>query len=389
MGLALTAAATVRAVQPGDLFYVQKGPVALKPQLHASQTFNDNVTYREKGGSADFITTVSPGLGLQVGRLDYNYLEAQYFYDRVQYWDHSTLTANQHRVAIDSRVGISRFTLRGRDRIEFLSSPVAGGISVGGDRVDRVVYLDEYRLSYELSPKTSFYGEITHDSVDYESGIALYDARTLIGTLGFSYLAFSRTSFFGEAYYGTTENDPNTARLGPYPAASFVGGFVGARGRFTEKIEGMVKAGYETRSYDGRDQDSSTPVVEASVTARLREKTGLVLNFSRRQYESAQFANSSYTRTGVVVDLQQEVGTTGRMKAVLRGEYVITDYESTRAFARQRQDTIAGAGLNLTYDIKLWFRIFGGYNFEYFESTEPILADYKVNRVRLGMELGY
>jgi len=388
-GFALTAAAA-HGIEPGKLFAIQKGPAVLKPQLEVAQTYSDNITYRTDDKVSDLVTILSPGLKLQLGSLDYNHLELSYLFDRVEYWDNSDLSVNQHRVALSSDFQISRFRLEGADRFEILSSPLGGGISVGGAKIDRHVFQDQYRLTYEVSEKTAVYGEALHARTDYQTDIALYDSMMLEGTLGFQYLGLTRVRFFGEVYYGLTENEPNSAQLREYPQADYVGGFAGARGDFTERVTGMVKAGYESRWYSDGSEGLGTPVVDVSLTGRITDKTALIFFYSRRQRESAQFVRSSYTANAFVLNLQQQIGSDGRLRANLRAEYSRSDYDFNPQYVSgERKDDLLLASLTLTYDIKLWFRVFGGYSFEHLKSNEPSILDYDVNRVRLGMQFGY
>src|SRR5207253_9217103 len=124
---------------------------------------------------------------------------------------------------------------------------------------------------------------------------------------GFEYHPFPKTYFFGESYFGDTQNDRNVPNLSEYPGVNFVGFFLGARGQFTERLHGTAKAGYEHRYYtDGGSLDS--PVVEISLDEQLSDRTLLSAGYSRRQYESIQFFHSSYTTDSLFVGWQQQIG---------------------------------------------------------------------------------
>lgn len=390
LGIALTTAASTWALEPADLFLIQKGNFALKPQFDNTLTYDDNITYQEDNPDSDFRAIISPGFTLQWGSRTFNYIDFTYFYDRVQYFDATELNANQHRAALVSRIEKSRFLLEGRDEFSQLSSPLGGGISIGGIQVERNTWLDQYRLTYDFSDKTALYGEMLHSTTDYETGVRLYDSMTLMPTLGFEYKAFSRTSFFGEVYYGMTKSDRNADNMPEYPTADFVGGFIGARGNFTEQLTGMVKAGYEYRWYRQDDGDLSAPVVEVSLTERFTDKTALSLTYSRRQRESVQFVRSAYTSDTVSANLTQQIGNDGRFRGDLFATYMSADYEENAASTiGNRHDHLIATGLTLTYDIKLWMRAFGRYDFEYLNSNTPAVVEYTVNRITLGFELGF
>jgi hypothetical protein len=387
--VAATSAAAF-AFDPSSLFLIQKGPAVLKPQFQMSETFNDNVTFRNDDTQSDFITTISPGLALQLGAKDYNFLELSYFYDRLEYADLSALSTDQHRIGLVDHVSKSRLTLDGSDSIQFLSTPLGGGISLGGQRVDRTSFSDRYRLTYEFSDKTALYLQGLHTAYDYQDDLALYDQRTLTGMLGFQYRAFSRAYFFGETYYGQTDTEKNLATLREYPTANFIGFFIGAHGDFTERLSGTVKAGYEHRYYDDEADSLDAPVVEISLDERFTDKTVLTLSYARSENESVQFVRSPYTTDSISARLRQEIGNENRIHAILFGSYVSADYEGNASFGvLQRQDDFLNAGLTFSYDIKLWLRAFGSYNFEYLESNAAGVLDYVVNRFTAGVELGY
>lgn len=383
--------AVAQAIEPAELFAIQRGPMLLKPQFNLSTVFNDNINYREENKLADVSAVISPGFALQIGARDYNFVEFSYFFDRIQYLQESNFDANQHRGAVEVHFQKSRFTIEGRDSVESLTSPLGGGISLEGQLVERFVVSDIYRLTYDLSERTGVYIGLNHTFNDYQEDLALYDSQTFAGTLGFNYKAFSRSFAFGEVYYGRTKNEPNVTALGEYPTASFVGGFLGARGNFTEKLSGTVKAGYEVRNYGDDSEPTQAPVVEANLTHQFTEATIATATYSRRQQESVQFVRSTYVSDVVSASLIQAFGAEGRLRGTLTGGYYVFTYEPNNAQFQflERSDKLLTMGLTFSYDVKLWMRVLAGYNYERLTSNVASVADYTVNRITLGLELGY
>jgi hypothetical protein len=416
---AVAALNTVQAVDPSSFLLYTKGPLALKPQFGLTETFNDNVTYRSDHLQSDFITSVSPGLALQIGRRDFNVWEFSYLYERLIYADLNEFDANQHHITSHLHFGKSRLTLEARDTVDFYSSPLGGGYSSGantgsgtegvvttGAQVDRLIIADTYRLTWDTTERTDFYGQIQHSLVDYQDDLPFYDSRTLTGTLGFEYHPFAKAYFFGETYFGETDNDRNLDISAEYPKVNFVGFFVGTRGNFTEKFSGTVKAGYEHRYYTGSvtqqlpsgatversSEPIDSPVVEISLEERLSDNTQLMLSYYRHTYESIQFVASPYTTDSINFSWLQKIGADGRLNGAFRATYHLSNFQNTGPITDHtgnRTDNLFNASLTITYDIKLWMRAFGTYSFEHLDSNVASIVDYNANRVMLGLQIGY
>jgi hypothetical protein len=385
-GMALSGLKCI-GLEASDVLFFSKGPVSLRPQLQLAESFNDNIFFNNQNKKSDFVSTISPGLNFQVGTEDYNYFKLRYAFDRLLYLSHPLLDANQHRIGTESHFEKRRIAVNGSDEIDFLSSVLAGGISLSGTKVDRTTYLDNYRLDYRLTEKTKIYGEILNSITDYQTEVPLFDSNTLRGTGGFEFQALPFTSFFGEVYYGQTATPPNNLPIKP-PHAEFIGGFLGARGTFTEKLTGMVKAGYEDRQFSRPGLGAGLPVVEVSLTERFTENMALSLIYLRRQQVSVQFAAVGYTMDSVSFQWLQNIGNDGRFHLIAKIMFDAMDYQPNPSF-QERFDTIITGDLELVYDFKAWLHGTLGYNHERLRSDLPIILDYDVNRVTIGLAVGY
>ncbi|HUP79902.1 MAG TPA: hypothetical protein VM260_15220, partial [Pirellula sp.] len=153
-----------------------------------------------------------------------------------------------------------------------------------------------------------------------------------------------------------------------------------------------AKAGYELRQSEGDSGTIGSPVVDISITQRFSDRTELTLAYSRRQQESVQFVGNTYTSDAISTLLAQSFGADARLRARLEAAYVMSAYETEQRLAlsvQDREDTSIISGLTITYDVKLWMRVFGSYNFEWLESNDPAVVDYIVNRISIGLQLGY
>ncbi|MDX1951268.1 MAG: outer membrane beta-barrel protein [Verrucomicrobiota bacterium] len=377
-----------QALQPSDFLLFSRGSLSLRPLAELSETYNDNIYYRENNRVDDFVTVFTPGLKLQLGRVDGNVLAFTYRHDEVFYLQEDQQNTRQERMNFLATIQQGKFEIRGTDSWDRLSGIVGGGFSSGGQQLDRWIFNDNWTIRYGVTEKTRVYVEGTHNTVDFDEGEPFFDSNTLIGTVGFEMQPFSRTSFFGEIYYGQTATDPNLSTFPKPPHAEFIGAFLGARGNFTERLVGTVKAGYEHREFSGNSGTSDAPVVEVNLTQSFTERSIASLTYSRRQQVSIQFARSGYVSDAVNLTYRQQLGNTGRLWGTLGTLYERHDYDPTTLFA-QRTDELMGLNANITYRFETWLTGVAAYNFEYFQSDLPAVIDYHANRVTLSVAVGY
>jgi hypothetical protein len=218
--------------------------------------------------------------------------------------------------------------------------------------------------------------------------VTLYDIQTLTGTAGFGYRAFPKTVFFGEAYYGQTRTDPNDPRLTDNPRLDAIGGYIGARGNFTEKLSGMAKAGYEHREFADGSDSSGDPVVDLSVTQRFSEKRGLSLTYSHLSAASVQYSRQTYTADLIGLRFYQVLGPRRKWQANIGANYGLYEYDRGSVSGDRQYDYLRGS-VSLVYQIQRWLGAQVGYEHERVIGDSPAVIDYTVNRVTLRVAIGY
>ncbi|MFO1499090.1 MAG: outer membrane beta-barrel protein [Verrucomicrobiota bacterium] len=387
------------AIEPQDVLVFSKGPLTLRPELGLAEMYNDNIFYRDKDTLQDFISVISPGLRLDLGKPQHNYLSLGYTMDQLFYADHSELETAQHSIDLRSRFELQRIRLEGSDRVQFLSSPLGGVVervvdtngvvTVVSRNIDRTSWDDNYTLTYDLGEKTAVYLRGYHSTVDYQQRIGLYDIETFSGTGGFSYRAFPKTALFGEIYYGQTSTEPNHPALPRNPSLNFIGGYIGARGNFTEKLSGMAKIGYESREFGDGTEAPSDPVVDLSLTQRFSEKQSLSLSYSRLNTASIQYNRQTYTADVIGLQFVQILGSTGKWRATVGGSYTLYQYEASGQTSISTQYDYVRASASLGYQIQRWLMSSIGYEYERVAGDSRAVIDYTVNRVSLRLAIGY
>ena len=390
------AGARALALDASDVLVYSLGPVRVRPHVTVSGKYDDNIFYQGNksppGVSAedDFITIVSPAVNFQLGRSQGNHILLSYEMDQAFYARNNDQDHRDHLLSLNTHLQGNRLSLDGSDSVQFLSGILGGSLvqtNTQNARVDRVTFLDHYRLEYGLSEKISTYAEGSYEATDYEEGTALYDANSLRGTGGFAFKITPKIRLFGEGYYGQSAIDPNRSIDLKGPHLDVVGGFVGASGDFHPKLTGSVKVGYESRRFSDSSADATSPVVEASLTGRINDKTTAVLSYSRHSSVSVQAASQSFASDVVTIGVDRVLSPDGKLVAKLGGNFQNDEYVNFGTF--RRNDKTYRANFALIYNIQLWLSTSVVYEFEKFVSNDPAIIDYVGNRVTVRVSVGY
>ena len=386
----ITLGGAAKAMDASDLLVYDIGPLTLRPLFDLSETYNDNVLFRGKDLVSDFVTTVTPGIKLQLGQGGGNLISASYLHDEIIYAQKNQLSAGQDHFVTGVRYLGNRLSIDGRDQIDSLSTVLGGGYSTPArELVDRLTISDRYNVGYEITEKTKAYLAGNFSMTDWgKNGTTLFDSTSFGGTAGFMFKALSKTSFFGEVYYGETVLDANNPKdaLKGRPQADFIGGFIGARGDFTDRLTGSAKAGYETRTFG--IQDTGAPVVEMDISFHRNDRSVLTLSYQRSQEVSMDLTPNVYTADLATFSFSQSIGAADKLRAQLSLSYGMNSFDPSKTI---RNDVYYRAGTVLTYNYKPWLATYVSYEFNHFGSDLPELIDYVYdqNRLTVGMKVGF
>jgi len=379
-----------RAIQPSDMLAYSIGPLMVRPQFDITETFNSNLFYRPDHEIGDFITGISPGIHLYLGKPEHNLISLNYQFERLIHADQSQLDGNNHAFTIQTQLQGPHWLLSGQDKIQLLSNRVLGAeLNFVQSLVDYNMYSDNYRLTYNLGEKTSVYLAGAFDAIDYEKGTSVLDYNNLAVTTGFAYAALPKTTFFGEIYYGQTATDPNMPTMPKYAHSDFLGGFLGAKGDFTAKVSAQLKVGYESRQFSDNTPSDGNLVVAASLDYRYSEKSSATLSAVRRSGVSVQSGNAAYVLNNVSVQLKQAIGSRDKWMASLTASYDAYNYQGN-VFAN-RTDTLYRVSVGLNYLVQVWLTAGVGYELDKFKTngTSSGISDYDVHLVTVKLAVGY
>ncbi len=362
-----------------------------------------NTNFRLNPVESEFLVIASPGMKFQLGETGGNTFTFDYNYDRIFYLTFPEFDTTQHRGAFTTDLKLGRFTIKGSDSVQLLSSFLNGNNSGLSNQVDRVNWFDNYRITYDATAKTDFYVNGSHSLNDYDAGVALYDQETLRGSLGATYSWSERLRMFVETEYGQSSVNPNLATQPQGPHSVIYGGFFGVRGDFTTRIQGSLKVGYESRVFPGdfpvgqEPVAVSSPAVSADVSYAAGPKTFLKLIYDRSSDVSPQFGKQSFIYDRFRFTANQFIGSTGKWIVSANAGLNFGNFSDTPGVNQARTDTILDGGLRLTYQPRAWLATVLAYEYENYStefkdpqvSAQTRIADYQVNSITLSIIIGY
>jgi hypothetical protein len=352
---------------------------------------------------SEMLFIASPGIDFQYGQTGLNTITVGYAYDQISYINNPRFDTTQHRADVKVDLKLGRFTISGTDTFHLLSSFLSGGNSSVTNQVNRTIWNDNYRITYDATAKTDLYLTVNHSRYDYDQGVFIYDSETVRGALGVSHDWTQRLRAFTEFEYGQSFVSPNVATQPASPDSSILGGFVGLRGEFTPRITGSLKVGYENRSFAGTfapgDEPAtvSSPAVVADITYAAGVRTFFRLAYTRSTDVSPQFAKQSYVFDRVQLTMNQFLGNSGKWLLSANMGYTLGDFSETPGTNLARSDKSFEAALRLSYQPRPWLTAMLGYEYENFNTAfaEPtvarsqLLIDYQVNSLTLSLNIGY
>lgn len=365
---------------------------------------------------ADVIGTVSPGIKLQYGEDEGNLVNVEYNNDNTRYIDQGIVPDSMHRIRAQVRYENNRLRFDGSQTANYLSSFMGGGANQGQRLINRWTAVSDAKLTYDSSAKTDVYASAQYNFTDYQNKINLYSYNTWRGNLGATYKPSERFFVFTEGHYGQTALKSGSTNLIGAPYSQTYGGFVGVRGKFTSKIEGSIRGGYEVREFPNANSSYAIPAADITISYTPRDTTQLSFTYSRRTDVAAQVSRQPVAYDTARFSARQILGSKAVWMATSDISYSRGDFDSVERLGQafdpvpgtpyrvytvrpvnyQRTESVFNFSAGISYFPRRWLRTGLSYEYENYSNSFAdiglrgyFLPNYDAHRVMLSVQIGY
>ena len=323
------------------------GPLKINPFIAVSETFSDNILYTQNDKKSDSITTITPGLRLQLP-FQTHVAELEYYSVFARYGKYTEENINDHHVggSVDFKVG-DALELQLSDNYdrghEPRSSTPTGTNEVFHSNV--AAASASYRLTDSFTARLD-YGRSTWRFIT--SHFRDREEDQLEGAV--FYRVLPKASVFIEYGHRKIAYDEETLDLD-----STVGTMqAGLTWDFSSRSKGTLKAGLARKNFTSSAMSNGTVKVgTAEVRHDFTSDTTVVLTAQRSMNEPEILGINYFISTGAYAELTQRF--VQKWAVMVRGAYV-QDQNSIRT------DRTALTGAGLTYRAMDWLEFALDYN---------------------------
>lgn len=322
------------------------GPVEVHPYLFLRETYSDNVYLTHDHKKYDFITSINPGLSLQ-------------------------LPYRRHTLTVGGDTTINRYVLNTSEDTTDWSLYAAGDVYLGS-RIN-LKLSDIYRDSHESRSQSStaemekyrsniaalslIYGlvGISRVQLDYSRTYLKYrnnDYRSRDEDLISAYLYYRvlpRTSVFVEYEFKNVSFMENSSLDNSVHSA-----LLGVTWELSERSRGTVKGGYLLKNFDQQAYSSVDDfTASVDVSHYFSDYNFMKLSGARTVSESSVEGTRYSVNTGIRGDFTHRF--LDRLSVTVRGSYREDRFSDTApGESRKRRDRVVQAGASLQYLFRRW-----------------------------------
>lgn len=355
----------------------------LHPYGSCDMQYNDNVYLVKDNKKGYTINRLNPGLKFVLGERKTTSAKEKLELDLGailnSYFENSKLNSQLPYLALSSEYGRGRYTFDldySFNELTTTNSNLESGGTEGLTKFDTSHADASWEATFKrLGFAIGYNGTQTSYTKDFKASNTYLD-QYLSFTGFFNPPSLPKTRFLleydlGMVEYTKASNKDNDADYGKV--------WVGVDGKLTSKLSGLVKFGFENRSYKG-GTDNNTSDIDINVDYRYSPKTTVSILVSRGTQEATNRSDSFSDTTSL--SLSCNYAMRPRLALKLGMDYSLQDYKSGK------QDNNLGESVALEYAFHNWLKMLLSYNYNLRDSSTSNNS-YQNNIYSLGMEVAF
>ena len=407
-----------KALEPDDLLFHRIGNVSLRPNFQISETYNDNIFFRENEKEKDWISAVSGGAVVLLGKPQESSLLAGYEYTHNFFREHSDQNSSSHGASLAGNIAGGRVTLIPNVLFNSSASPLSGyqrfdpftGTLQSDEILVKTSTLNAtIKAKFDISRKTFTTTEGRYDSRNYGySGkfpvdLPVSDYDNFRFRQGFGFQIRPKVSLSAHGFLGNLTID-RSRFFRPDDERRYFGGGLSAEGDFTDRLTGEVDFSVERGSITGRLDSAGSPlpsetyvrpVVEMSLKYRIGKDIFPQLDYIRKTLVGNQIEGSPGVSNRFGLSVIKPFGRRKNWLLRASGNMEFVDWKSGNFEGDSAE--ILSAALTVQYRIQEWLHsslLYSWQSFSYDDrgfwwERRPGVVDYSVNTLSWVVRAGY
>jgi hypothetical protein len=339
------------------------GRLEIQPFVSVEQKYDDNIFLEPNNQEDnDWITTTILGLDLKMplvaGREEDFTLKAKYDIDFFEFWDHNNQNRVDHNLSALADLKFTNdITLKIDDNFQKTADPPNSELTSLEKRFRNSAGAV---LGY-MREKIGFDFGYKNIRDDYNSLNSLDKYEHVSTATGYFNLS-PKTSLFGEYNFGKIVYDNNTTNSD----SKYNQYRLGVKGEIAPKLTGLLKAGYKKTDYkDSSKENFKGFTTLVNVAYALHERTNLNLFGERGSEESTYSTNSyfEYDKVGLKVDHELA----DKVFLIGEGYYQLSKYPvqtTESSVTAKREDKLWDGILGLRFELKEWINFETNYEYK-------------------------
>jgi polysaccharide biosynthesis protein VpsM len=361
---------------PGN---IHVGPLKIHPGVSVTESYTSNIFQEEDHNRGALITTVSPGIILQLP-IQRHFLQLDYHADIIEAERfHKQYDTDSHFVNGILNLDFNRLNILAGDNWQSNSTPPQNKLDIRKDYLQNRAFCD---VSYRLANRykvTGFYRNTSRQFDDFRSpfdpavdprwdnymendmGIDLFYRFMPVTSVLFEY-GFTRRNVTDRGL-PDTDRDSDSQRY-----------WLGFKWEPTAKIVGTIKGGYYQRNYDSgsTSKDWSGFAMENDLKYKLTSYDTFTLTGFRKPLETSVNAShvpgfapgiygTYYISSGGTLAYNHRF--TYKISGIADVSFFNDDYQEKGSLGKRRQDDRFAGGIGALYQIQDWLAFKLGYRY--------------------------